>query len=382
MPMNNSPTPLRVALYINTVAFAGTERHILDLAAGLRAQGIDAVLFCPALSPLVTHAKDQNLPVVPIPRNGVSAVLALRHSLMNGYSILHIHNGQTALQAALALRLARRGQCVMTQHFVSPAHVAYTGPKAALFGAAHHWVNRRISHFIAISEAVRAPMLRRDEVPLDKITVVPNGLSCERVPPEKAAALRAEFGIAPNAPLIVCVARLEPEKDVGSLLTALPDVLRRFPETRVLIVGEGSLRQGLEKAALARGIAGSVQFTGFREDARTAIAAADVFVLPSPAEPFGLVLLEAMALGKAIVAVNAGGPMEIVAPEETGLLVLPSDSAALAESLTRLLGAPDERQRMGEAGRRRYEERFTTQRMADATRLVYERVLKERGMRV
>ena len=367
--------PLRVALYINTVAFAGTERHILDLAAGLKAQGVEAAIFCPAASPLVAKAQEQGLLVVTIPQNAISAVRYLCRSLADGYSILHTHNGQTALQAALAMRLARCGRCVMTQHFVSPAHVTYTGLKAALFSSAHHWVNQQITRFIAISEAVRAPMLTRGEASADRITVVPNGLSCEAVPSEKAAALRAEFGITENAPLLVCVARLEREKDVSGLLTAFREVRERVPEARALVVGEGSQRQSLEAAAQTLGIADAVQFTGFREDARTAIAAADVFVLPSPAEPFGLVLLEAMALGKPVVAMDAGGPREIVVIGETGLLVPPSDPAALAEALCRLLSSPEERQRMGAAGRRRYEECFTTTQMAQRTQAVYVQAL-------
>jgi glycosyltransferase involved in cell wall biosynthesis len=365
------PGPLRVALYINTVAFAGTERHILDLAGGLKAQGVEAAIFCPATSPLVAKAQEQGLLVVTIPQNGAGAVRSLCRSLIEGYSLLHVHNGQTALQGALAVRLARRGRCVMTQHFVSPAHVTYTGLKAALFGRAHHWVNQQITRFIAISEAVRAPMLTRGEASPDKITVVPNGLSCDPVPLEKAAAMRAEFGIALDAPLLVCVARLEKEKDVSGLLAAFREVRERVPEARALVVGEGSQRQSLEAAAQTLGIADAVQFTGFREDARTAIAAADVFVLPSPAEPFGLVLLEAMALGKAVVAIEAGGPREIVIAGETGILVPPADSAALAEALGRLLSSPEERQRMGDAGKRRYEDCFTTQQMAQRTQAVY-----------
>jgi glycosyltransferase involved in cell wall biosynthesis len=369
--MNQTLAPLRVALYINTTAFAGTERHVLDLAAGLKAQGVEATIFCPAASPLVAKAQEQGLLVVTIPQNGPGAVRSLCRCLTEGYSLLHVHNGQTALQAALAVRLARRGRCVMTQHFVSPAHVTYTGLKATLFGSAHHWVNQQITRFIAISEAVRAPMLTRGEASADKITVVPNGLSCDPVSSEKAAALRAEFGIALDAPLLVCVARLEKEKDVSGLLTAFRAVRERVPEARALVVGEGSQRQRLEAATQTLGIADAVQFTGFREDARTAIAAGDVFVLPSPAEPFGLVLLEAMALGKAVVAIDAGGPCEIVARGETGLLVPPFDPAALAEALGRLLSFPEERQRMGDAGRRRYEDCFTTQQMAQRTQAVY-----------
>jgi glycosyltransferase involved in cell wall biosynthesis len=101
------------------------------------------------------------------------------------------------------------------------------------------------------------------------------------------------------------------------------------------------------------------------------MAAADLVVLPAKAEPFGLVLLEAMALGKAVIATDAGGPRDIVVDGETGRLVAPSDSAALAAAMHELLADPDRCRAMGDAGRRRFERQFTAARMASDTAAVY-----------
>ena len=370
---------MQVCLFTDADVFAGTERHIYELGCGLVEAGLQVQISCPSPSPLATKAEAHGIPVLPVGKHGLidrAAIQIMAGELRAGrIEVLHAHNGRTALIAALAVQIARKGVCVATQHFLEPNHVTQSGFKAIPSHLAHHWVRAKTKHFIAISQAVTQNMLARREAPVDKITVVPNGLSCETVSPEDAAVLRAEFRIAPYAPLLVCVARLEAEKGIASLLAAFRAVGERVLDARLLVVGEGSQRQGLEAEARELGIARAVQFAGFREDARTAIAAADVFVLPSPAEPFGLVLLEAMALGKAVVAMNAGGPREIVVMGETGLLVPPDDPAALAEGLVRLLSAPGERQRLGDGGRRRYEEHFTTQRMADATRQVYERAV-------
>ena len=207
------------------------------------------------------------------------------------------------------------------------------------------------------------------------MALIPNGLSCDPVSGAEAAALRREFGIPHGAPLVVCVARLEPEKGHRTLLQALARVRAGRPDLRALIVGEGSQRQALEEAARELGIAQAVQFTGFREDARTAIAAADVFALTSPAEPFGLVLIEAMALGRPVVATDAGGPREIVVSGETGRLTPPDDPQAVADALSDLIARPDERLRMGRNGRRRYEDHYTTRRMAEQTLAVYQAAL-------
>ncbi len=370
--------PAHVTLYIDTVAFAGTERHLLDLALGLSGIGVPVTLACPAESPLTARASALGVSVAPVPRGRAGearAIESLRGFLCHDRSILHVHNGKTTLQAALALQLGGRGRVVKTQHFVSPAHASYTGLKASLSGAAHGWVNRRVSGFLAISEAVRAQMLARDEAPAERIYLVPNGMSGVEASPEAAAGIRREFGIEPDAPLIVCVARLEREKDILTLLRALPQVRASVPDVRLLVAGEGAERGALEAAALELGVGGAVQFAGFREDARAAIAAADVFVLPSLEEPFGLVLLEAMALRRPIVATAVGGPLEIVADGVTGRLVPPAQPGRLAEVLSELLRDPEGRQKMGTFGYERYLDNYTAQRMAEGTLRVYRSVL-------
>jgi len=373
-------TPPRVALYTDSDAFAGTERHMWDLARGLRAGGVAVSLACPSPSVLEKSARQDNLPVLAIPKRGLvdwRAARALRSMLRGGQiDIVHAHNGRTALAAALAVRMAGRGRCVMTQHFLEPNHAVLRGPKAALSGRAHHWVTRQMGAVVAISQAVRAAMLARGEVPDSKITVIPNGIAApDAALSSGAATVRRALGVAPDEPLVVCTARLEPEKDVGTLVSAMPQVRAACPAVRCLLVGDGSQRPVLEKQIQSLGLAGVVQSIGFRADAQAVIAAADVFVLPSLAEPFGLVLLEAMALGRPVVAVGVGGPLEIVVDGETGLLVPPAAPAALADALGALLADPTARRQLGENGRRRFHARFTAERMAEATAGVYLSVL-------
>lgn len=379
-PQGKDPSqdPSHVTLYIDTVAFAGTERHLLDLALALAAKGVPVTLACPAESPLMARASALGFSVAAVPRGRAGearAVQALQGFLCHDRSILHVHNGKTTLQAALALQLGGRGRIVKTQHFVSPAHASYTGLKASISGAAHGWVNRRVSGFIAISQAVRHQMQERGEAQAGRIHLVPNGMSGVAASPEAAAGIRREFGIGPDAPLLVCVARLEREKDILTLLRALPNVLDAVPETRLLVAGQGAERDSLEAAVRELKIGAAVQFAGFREDARAIIAAADVFVLPSLEEPFGLVLLEAMALRRPIVATAVGGPLEIVVDGETGRLVPPAQPARLAEALQELLRAPERRQKMGDAGYTRYLKNYTAERMAEGTLEVYRSVL-------
>ena len=371
---------MNVLLFLDTVDFAGTERHVLDLALALDAAGVSVTVACPAESALARKSQRADLDILPIQAEGTlhpATVSSLTGLLRAGQAeIIHSHNGRTALASALAVRLAGRGCCVATQHFLEPNHTQQRGLKAVPGRLAHRWVNAHTHQFIAISEAVRLGMRTRREAGDDRITVVPNGLACDDRSLAPPAQVRAELSIPADAPLVVCVARLEPEKDIPLLLAAMETVRETVPTAQAVVVGDGSQRQALEAQIEERGLASSVHLAGFREDARAVIRAGDVFVLPSRAEPFGLVLLEAMALGRPVIATRAGGPCEIVADGETGRLVPPGDPDALAGALSALLTEPETRRRLGANGLRRYRERYTAERMAEDAVAVYRRALQ------
>ena len=393
---------MRVLLLIDTNAFAGTERHMLDLAQGLIDLGCLPQIGCPATSSLGEHAAVIGFPVIPI-SDFAHTVLRLARLLRSGaIDIIHAHNGRSKLAAVAAAWLARRGGVVATQHFLEPAHVTRKGPSRLLFHFTHRWVDRRVDQFIAISEAARDNMIARHDAPSERITVVPNGIP----PPDSAALqdpaqLRASLNLLHtsadeaaslaadqlstfnfqlstdfNFQLIFCAARLEPEKDIATLIDAMRSVAAAHPKAICLVAGMGSEQQRLQEQIDRTGLRDSVRLLGFRKDVLSLMSAADIFVLPSLAEPFGLVLLEAMALGRPAIATDAGGPREIVVDGETGLLVPPADPPALAQAIVRLLEDAELRARFGMNGLRRYEAHFTAERMAKETIEVYRKTVK------
>jgi glycosyltransferase involved in cell wall biosynthesis len=371
---------MRVALFTDADVFAGTERHIFDLARGLRKEGVEVYIACPSPAVLADRAGEAGFEVITIQKQGLvdrAAVRTLVRLLKTGkIDIIHSHNGRTMLSSALAVTLARRGRAVATQHFLEPDHTSHSGPKASLYHTAHRWVSGRTAQVIAISEAVSAKIRERGDAAEKKITVVPNGITppdpAHLTPPEQ---IRKELGIANDIPLIVCVARLQPEKDIGTLITAMQDVRTALPSAVCVVAGEGTQEAALKEQIRSLGLEDAVRLIGFRQDAHAIIQAGDLFVLPSLAEPFGLVLLEAMALSKPVIATRAGGPVEIVVEEETGLLVPPSDAIALGQALIRLLTDTGTAQTMGKNGLARFQERFTVERMARTMLGVYERIL-------
>ncbi len=368
-----------VGLVTDSAAFAGTERHMLELALGLRELGIAVSMVCPEGSPLACRAHEEGVPLIAIGGGDASdwaVALELRRWLAEGkLDILHAHNGRSALRACLARTLAQRGRVVITQHFLSPAHSQRTGWRGAAAGLGHRWVHFSADRMIAISNAVRVAALARGGISPAKLTTVYNGirdpLSWPLRPPQEVRRARGIGG----EPLVVCAARLEPEKDVAMLLRAWHGMAE--PRPLCVIAGEGSQRRQLEEVIRCRRLGDCVRLAGFQEDVLSLINAADLFVLPSPAEPFGLALLEAMALGKPVVAVGAGGPAEMVEDGANGLLVPPGNERALAAAVQALMAAPARAATFGTQGRARFLECFTLGRMAGEIGAIYAEVCRK-----
>ena len=371
---------MTVLLLTDSKLFAGTERHMHELGLGLRAAGVEVTFGCPSPSPLSALVSKDGFEVLGIPKEGLidqGGIKKLAGYLAKGRAdVVHAHNGRSALSATLANSRAGHGACVATQHFIHPTRTTRRGPRALLSRIAHHWVSRRIDHFIAISEAVCREMLVRGDAPFTKITVVPNGIS----PPDRSAfvprdAILNSLGVSLHVPLVVCVARLEAEKGIETLIDAMREVVASVPDAHCLIAGSGSCEAVLHARIDALNLGEKIRLLGFRRDAMSLIHAADLFVLPSPAEPFGLVILEGMALSKCVVAARGGGPVEIIVDRQSGILFEPSNPTSLANAITALLQDGPQREKMGTAGLARYQERYTCDRMAESTLRVYERAL-------
>lgn len=179
----------------------------------------------------------------------------------------------------------------------------------------------------------------------------------------------------------MCLGRLTPWKGHRTLLQAFAKVVAQRPEARLLVVGEVAFwadEYGEELRALADrlDLNGRVIWAGFRADVPELLRLCEVLVLPSRNEPFGRVLIEAMATAKPVVATNSGGAPEIVVPNETGLLVPPEDAQGLAEALVQLLSDAALRERLGAAGLARAREHFDVRRVVSQVEGIYEEMLK------
>ena len=214
-------------------------------------------------------------------------------------------------------------------------------------------------------------------VPARKIEIIYNGLDITRFNLNGDALQRLDLETLRGRPVITMVANFEYRvKDHPMLLRAAHRVKSEVPEAVFVIAGEGELRPETEKLANELGLSESCLFIGRCASVPDLLAASDVCVLSSQAEGFSNSILEYMAAGRAVVATNVGGASEAIVEGETGHLVNAGDDRAMAERLISLLRDPEKRQTMGLKGRRRIEQRFSTENRLKSTIALYEKFLK------
>jgi glycosyltransferase involved in cell wall biosynthesis len=235
------------------------------------------------------------------------------------------------------------------------------------------WKYRQVDCFIAASAAIRE-MLIADGVPSDRAVTVHEGIDVEHVLAAPPINVHEAFWLPHHAPVVGNVAALVPHKGQRYLIDAAHLVVQQIPDARFVILGEGELREHLERQVHEYRLEKHVLLPGFRTDVLGCIKGFDLFVMSSVTEGLGTSLLDAMACSRPIVATTAGGIPEIVEDEVNGLLVPPRDASALAAAIVRMLPDRALQARLGAAGFARVQARFTVERMVAETAKTYEKV--------
>ena len=238
------------------------------------------------------------------------------------------------------------------------------------------WKYRQVDGFIAASQAIK-DILIQDRVPARRIDVVHDGIDVEKIQNRPAIDLHAEYWLPHGVPVIANVGALVGHKGQRFLIDAMPQVLREVPDAHLIIFGEGELRAALERQIKSLSLTKRVLLPGFREDVLSLVKSADLFVMSSVTEGLGSAVLDAMAMGLAVVGTNAGGIPEAVVAGVTGELVPPSEPQPLAAAIVTLLKDADRRRAYGEAGRDRVARHFGVDRLVDATLDSYRRFSKQ-----
>ena len=350
-------------------SWGGTELHILNLSEQLQKRGYDVTVACRPGRWVEERATAMGLPTVPIRvmRQHDWQDFALLRQFLREHKtdVLHVHwssdivvPGYAALREHIPVR-------IMSRHMPYPFK-----------SRAGSWLYSRFlyTRLVPVSNSVRETLIKAG-VPDRKIQVIHHGTDVEAFAhiTEDRKEMRASLGILEDSVAVGIVGRIAPEKGHAVLLEAFEKVHTRYP-IQLVVVGNGPDEELIRARVAQMGLADKVLFTGFRDDVNNVLNALDVVTVPSTwNEPCSAVVQQGMALSKPIIGTRAGGTPEMVLDDQTGFLVPPSDSDALADALARMAGDAFLRKRLGAAGKERVEELFSLRVMTDKIEALYQR---------
>ncbi len=372
--------PLRVTHVVLSLDFGGLERVVLSLAGAGRDLGQDVSVLClerpGTLAPQVE--------ALGVPVECVHKQAGLRWDTIDRVrgalgrlrpDVVHTHQMTALLYAGRAARRERLSAVVHTEHTNVASRRSRSLARRLRTEVVWRYAGRYAHKFCCVSPDSLAAAGAYGRVSRRKLVHAPNGIDTAAFAAvgSHRAAVRDSLGIAPDAPVVGTVGRLAEVKQQDVLIRAFAELLPSLPSARLVLVGDGPMRAGLEHLARSLGVGGEVLFTGYQPSPERYLAAMDVFALPSRAEAMPLVIPEAWAAGLPVVASRVGGIPSMVADGETGYLVESGDVGGLAGRLRSLLADARKAREMGRAGQRKARAEYDIAAMAGT----YDRIYRE-----
>lgn len=361
---------LYVLPYMN---LGGTERQAFSLMKNLIDRYHISLLAPDGLGD--RPFRQAGFPYYEFPRleqNWVGGLVRFRSALLEIHrqrpiDLIHIH---AAHELALLTKLVLpKVPVVFTVHGYHGGQSAIGYFLAGLFG------NLFAEQVIAVSES-ELNMLVSNGLQKHKANLVYNGVAEPQIDRQRAKDLAQQFNCdRPEQITIGTAARLSEAKGLEYLIAAMAQLVKKHPKIRLVIAGDGELKDSLQQMVKDLGIDDYVVFAGYVQNVQDLMYSFDIFVLPALQEPFGLVCTEAMSMHKAIVGTNVGGIPEQIVDGETGFVVPAKDVTALTDRIHQLISNPDLMIRFAQKSYERYQEKFMVQTMLHRTTSIYESVL-------
>ncbi|HID64019.1 MAG TPA: glycosyltransferase family 1 protein [Anaerolineae bacterium] len=294
----------------------------------------------------------------------------------DSFDVIHTHSSKGGFLGRFAARCAGANAVVHTAHGFY--FLGQPGFNRVFYLGLERLASRLTDRFIAVSESEKTVAIEHRLFRPDQVVVIENGIEPADLKVD-IGRRQQELGLEPDRPVVGTVSRFNPQKDPVTLLRSFALVSQVATEVQFVWCGNGELKPQIESLAWNLGIHEHIVFTGYREDVLELMALFDIFVVSSLFEGLPYTLLEAMSVGKPVVATDVVGSRDAVVHGKTGLLVPPQDPSALAEAVLRLIRSPDEARRMGQAGRDLVARRFTLKRMITRTEQVYRELAHRSG---
>lgn len=385
------------------LVYGGLGRHVHALAEAQAAQGHEVTVLTQAVAGGEPDQIVNGVRVVRVPhdppavpftqeylltwvlgletamiRRGLELMADLDPDVVHGHDWIVAH-AACDLSAAARARRAHPVALVVTIHATEAGrHQGWLpGDLSRAIHSVEWWLTHQADRVIACSEHMRWEIRRLFEIADEDISVVPNGVDMRSWSTSRREVERARDRHAPRSPLLVYVGRLEWEKGVHTLIEAMPRLRRRLPGVRLVIAGRGSAADTLRQQAIDKRVSSAIEFSGWlpERELHALMAAADAMVIPSIYEPFGMVALEATALGAPVVVARSGGLSEFVREGETGYTFTPGDARDLARAITQAVQESASSAAMVRTAQARLRESYLWERIARLTVDVYERSL-------
>lgn len=367
--MSQSPVVLFVT---NTVTYGGAEKHLVELINRLRPSGVRSVIACLKEDPFSERLQPDHAQVITNQSTGgFSSWLSLFRRVRPESVVFIPGVSNFPWYAYLAAKCAGVAQTHCIQHNTQnplpppPSLTSINGILRRCFGWRTRYVldtgimTRIANYTICVSEAVRRSLVLGHGYPAAKTITILNGVNISEFGPCEMArtAMRERMGFTPEDVVLVCVARLTPEKGVDILLDAIAKLVRENCACKCVVVGDGPLKQQLTDKVLSLGLQSHVFLEGFQKDVKPYLQAADIFTLTSYNEGLPFAVLEAMACGLPCVVTNVGGNAEAVTVQE-GFVVPPGSADQVAQAISSLLKDRQQRMNMSRSSRTRVEDVF------------------------
>jgi glycosyltransferase involved in cell wall biosynthesis len=354
------------------MGIGGTEQVISNLIESVDKSKIKVSILCleHPLGPLGKILKEKGYQVDTIPRKkgfDLKLIFKIRRYLIkHKINVIHCHQYTPWVYGVFGSFFIHDIKVIFTEHgrfypdqssfkrrIVNPFLVAMT------------------DHIIAISEATKKALIEYEFIPASKIKVIYNGINSMIVDSHKLLSIKQDLNIPDNAVILGTIARLDPIKNHKLLISAFYEIHKSYPNTLLIIVGDGETRSYLEKLTEELGLTEKVLFMGYKTNPAEYLQLMDIFLLPSLSEGTSITLLESMSLAKACIVTNVGGNPEIIENHVSGIVTPSNDKSKLVESISLLLKDENLRERIGTACRERFSKNFSVNSMIKKYQEIY-----------